>query len=334
MLLDHAPLDERNSPERERKPRLLDLAPEMGDLVQDALAGLSQQPKTLPCKYFYDARGSDLFEQITELPEYYPTRTELKIMLEHGSEMAEAIGPRALIVELGSGSGRKTRELLRRLDDPAGLVLVEISKAALLASAGQLSERFKQLEVVGVCADYTKDFTLPRPRRRAARSVGYFPGSTLGNFTRAEATDFLARVRALVGDNGGLLVGVDRVKDRATLEAAYDDAQGVTAAFNMNLLSRLNAAGGNFDLEHFHHRAVYNDAARRIEMHLVSERDQQVTLGGKQFDFAKDESICTEHSHKYELDQLSAMARKAGFLLSRVWSDEREWFSVCYLTAQ
>ena len=334
MLLDHAPVDERLAVRHARKVRVLDLAPKMGDLVQDSLAGLTQSPKTLPCKYFYDAEGSALFEKITRLPEYYPTRTELAIMLEHGTEMADAIGSRARIVEFGSGSGRKTRELVLRLDDPVELVLVEISRDALLESAKHLSERFKDLEVLGVCADYTTEFAPPKPQRTAARTVGYFPGSTLGNFTRAEATEFLSRVRKLVGPEGGLLLGVDRIKDVATLEAAYDDAQGVTAAFNMNLLTRLNDAGANFDMDAFHHRAVYNDGARRIEMHLVSERDQQIMLDGTQVSFAEGESICTEHSHKYELDQLSAMARKAGFALSRVWSDEREWFSVCYLTAR
>lgn len=314
--------------------RLMDLAPATSDLLSDARAGLRRDPKTLPCKYFYDQRGSELFERITELREYYPTRTELQIMADHAGEMADAIGPDAWLVEFGSGSGLKTERLLSALHEPAGCVLVDISKSALISSARHLSQHFPGLDVLAVCADYTSDFSLPRPQPAPRRITGYFPGSTIGNFTRDEARTFLTRVRRLVGEGGSLLVGFDRVKAVPVLEAAYNDGEGVTAAFNLNLLARLSQAGAQVQVEGFEHRAVYNPNEDRIEMLLVSRRDQTLEVGGERFAVEQGEAICTEHSHKYRLEDFLQLAHEAGFEADRHWSDPRDWFSVCHVVAR
>jgi len=315
----------------DERVRILDLHPKLGDLRAEAIEGLSRTNKVLPCKYFYDALGARLFEAITELPEYYPTRTELGIMSASGHEMAAAIGSHATLVEFGSGVGLKTQRLLDALIDPAGCVLIEISRAALEASAHQLADRYQDMEVIAVCADYTQPLRLPRPRRPSARTVAFFPGSTIGNFTHDEAKGFLGRVADLVGQGGGLLVGIDRKKDPKVIEAAYNDSLGVTAAFNLNILRRLNEIGADFDLSGFRHDAPYVEAEGRIEMHLVSQREQSVRIGDATIDFAPDERIVTEHSHKYDLEQFEDMARFAGFRLSHHWSDAQERFSVCFL---
>ncbi len=311
--------------------RLLDLEPPVDDLLGDALAGLTSKPRTLPCKYFYDARGSALFEEITRLDEYYPTRTELAIMRSHRAEIAEAVGPEALVVELGSGSGLKTERLLHSLKRPTGLILVDISREALVASARYLGRQFPEIDVLAVCADYTHSFTLPAPRSRPRRVVGYFPGSTIGNFSRGEAEGFLAQVAKLVGPGGGLLLGIDRVKEPEVIEAAYNDSRGVTAEFNLNLLDRLAAAGATVDRSRFRHRAVYNREARRIEMQLVSEADQLVRIADRTIPIGDGEVICTEHSHKYDLDGVIELARGAGLELREHWSDSRDWFTICHL---
>lgn len=305
--------------------------PDLGDLHAEALAGLRRAEKHLPCKYFYDALGARLFEVITELPEYYPTRTELGIMKSSVHEMAKTIGSHGTLVEFGSGVGLKTRKLLDALIDPAGCVLIEISREALEASAIQLADRYTEMEVMAVCADYTQPLRLPRPHRPSARTVAFFPGSTIGNFTRDQAVQFLARVADLVGQGGGLLVGIDRKKDAAVIEAAYNDPLGVTAAFNLNILRRLNETGADFDLGAFRHHAPYVAAEGRIEMRLISESQQSVSLGGATIDFAAGEHIVTEYSHKYDLVEFEEMAREAGFRLAEHWSDERDWFSVCFL---
>lgn len=314
--------------------RVLDFHPQLGDLRAEAVEGLLREQKALPCKYFYDSLGARLFEAITELPEYYPTRTELGILDESVSEMAEAIGSHATLVEFGSGVGLKTRKLLDALIEPAGCILIEISRGALEASAHQLAERYDRMEVIAVCADYTQPLRLPRPHRPSSRTVAFFPGSTIGNFTHEEAVSFLERVSDLVGKGGGLLVGIDRKKDPAFIEAAYNDALGVTAAFNLNILRRLNELGATFDLSAFQHHAPYLVDEGRIEMHLVSQRAQSVELGGTTIDFDPGERIVTEHSHKYDLDQFEAMANAAGFRLARHWSDANEWFSVCFLEVE
>lgn len=315
----------------EERVRIVDLHPDLGDLRAEAREGLQRSQKALPCKYFYDALGARLFEAITELPEYYPTRTELGIMSRAVHEMASAIGPHATLVEFGSGVGLKTQKLLDALIDPTGVVLIDISRAALEASAYQLADRYAEMEVIAVCADYTQPLRLPRPHRPSARTVAFFPGSTIGNFTHDEAVSFLRRVADLVGQGGGLLVGIDRKKDTAIIEDAYNDALGVTAAFNLNILRRLNEIGADFDLGAFRHHAPYVQSEGRIEMRVISNIEQSVRIGNATVTLSEGEHIVTEHSHKYDLAQFEAMARKAGFRLARHWSDERDWFSVCFL---
>jgi dimethylhistidine N-methyltransferase len=315
----------------EERVRVVDLHPKDGDLTEEATRGLQSNPKALPCKYFYDALGARLFEAITELPEYYPTRTELGIMSRSVHEMAEAIGPHATLVEFGSGVGLKTQKLLDALINPSGVVLIEISRAALEASAYQLADRYDDMEVIAVCGDYTQALRLPRPNRPSARTVAFFPGSTIGNFTHPEAISFLGRVAELVGRGGGLLVGIDRRKDTEVIENAYNDSLGVTAAFNLNILRRLNESGANFDLGKFRHHAPFLEHEGRIEMRLISEVEQAVRVGTSRFSLQAGEHIVTEHSHKYDLSQFEDMARSAGFRLTKHWSDARDWFSVCFL---
>jgi dimethylhistidine N-methyltransferase len=298
----------------------------------DVLAGLSGPTKTLPCKYLYDDRGSRLFDQICELPEYYPTRTELGILRRHAGDMAAALGDECLVVEYGSGSGLKTPLLLERLRHPAGYVPVEISRDHLLASATALARRFPQIEVLPVWADFTGDFEIPSTRRAPRRKAVFFPGSTIGNFGPTDAVRLMEGVAQRCGPGGGFLVGVDLRKSKAILEPAYDDAAGVTAAFNKNLLVRINRElGADFDLDQFDHRAVFDERHSRIEMHLVSRRRQAVHLDGHTIWFAAGESICTEHSYKYTLEAFRDMARTAGLTVRQVWTDDAGWFSVQYV---
>ena len=297
------------------------------------LRGLRAPKKELPCKYFYDEVGSALFEQITELEEYYPTRTELGIMERHAAEMAGLLGPRCLLIEYGSGSSVKTRRLLDQLRDPAGYVPIDVSGEHLRRSARALGEEYPDIEVLPLCADFTRPLGLPACRKPAARRVVYFPGSTLGNFTPEAALALLRQTAGLCGRGGGLLLGIDLRKDPRVIEAAYNDRRGVTAAFNRNILVRINRElGADFDIEQFAHRAFYNAAQGRIEMHLVSRRDQVVRVGGMPFFFAAGESIHTENSYKYSLPALTDLAEAGGFAVERVWTDERQYFSVAYLT--
>jgi dimethylhistidine N-methyltransferase len=297
--------------------------------LADALQGLRRPRKTLPCKYFYDAEGSKLFDQICALPEYYPTRTELGILRDRAGEMARCLGPDALVVEYGSGSSVKTRLLLDRLVRPAAYVPVDISREHLFATALALRADYPKLEIAPVCADFTTPFALPRVHRAARRRAVYFPGSTIGNFTAAGAIGLMAGVARLVGPGGAFLVGVDLRKDPRILERAYDDAAGVTGAFNWNLLVRLNRElDADFDLRRFVHRAVWVDGASRVEMHLVSTADQVVHLDGAEIHFARGESICTEHSHKYTLAGFARLAARAGLAVRRVWTDLEQQFSV------
>jgi len=315
----------------QQRVEIIDLHPETGDILAETLAGLSAKPKTLPCKYFYDALGARLFEAITELPEYYLTRTELQIMNDSVAEMAAAIGPHATLVEFGSGVGQKVQGLLAALHKPVGCVLIDISRQALESSTEVLGDRFEELSIVGVCADYTESFEMPRPRGPSARTVAYFPGSTIGNFTFDQASRFLRRVRELVGEGGGLLIGLDRRKDPSILEPAYNDPLGATGAFNLNILRRLNILGADFNLAAFRHRAPYNVERGRIEMNLVSQVAQTVRLAGSEVQFHAGESILTEYSHKYDLEQVHELARSAGFEMTHEWSDAEQWFSVCFL---
>lgn len=297
-------------------------------LVADALAGLTAARKTLPCKWLYDAAGTRLFEEITTLPEYYPTRTERGIFDRYGAEIAARIGPHARIVEFGPGDGVKAVQVLGHLRAPAAYVPVDIAADWLKDAAARVSAAFPTLEVIPVVADFTHEFALPL----APPLLGFFPGSTIGNFRREEAAGFLARLRAALGAGARLLIGVDLVKDPAVLVAAYDDAAGVTAAFNLNLLARLNREGGaDFDLSAFRHRAVWNAEAERIEMHLLSLRDQRVALGGRRIAFAAGETIHTEDSHKYRPDGLRALAAEAGWREEALWTDAAGLFSVWLL---
>lgn len=309
--------------------KLLDLEPAEDDLLGDVLAGLSATPRRLPSKYFYDAAGSRLFERICEQPEYYLTRTELGIMREHAADMADALGPGVRLVEYGSGAGLKTRQLLRALRDPVAYVPVEISRSALLASVGRLAEEFPEIEMLPVCADFTQRVALPEPARRPRRTVVYFPGSTLGNFENAVAVRLLAQMHALVGPGGAVLVGLDRKKDVATIEAAYNDAAGVTAEFTLNLLERLNRElGADFDRGGFRHDARYDAVQGRIQTHIVSTRAQSVNVGGQVFDFGEGEAMLVEYSCKYDQGDVERMADLAGLVVERTWTDPADQFSV------
>jgi len=307
-----------------------------GDPVRaEIVAGLRGTPKTLPPKLFYDASGAELFERICELPEYYLTRTELAILQRRVGEIAATAGPRCALVEYGSGAGVKVRLLLDAFA-AAGTPLtayvpIDISREQLAAVAEQLSAEYPAVPVHPVCADYTAPLTLPDLPQRARR-VAFFPGSTIGNFHPTEAAAFLRRVRRTIAADGLLVLGVDRRKDAATLDAAYNDAAGVTAAFNLNLLARLNREhGGTFDLARFRHRAFFNEAASRVEMHLVSAVDQCVRVAGETFHFAAGESIWTESSYKYDRARLEALAASAGFAVARLWTDDDERFWVAVL---
>ena len=325
----HSPRAHPASPNRALP--LVDLAPAASDLRRDALAGLSATPKALPCKYFYDDHGSWLFDQICALPEYYPTRTELVISRRYAAEMAAACGPQALLLELGSGSSTKTRVILDHLRTPAGYVPVDIAREFLRHAADELASAYAGLPVIPVCADFTQPFT--PPVLAARRTVVYFPGSTIGNFTADEATQLLRTIGGLMGPEGGLLIGVDLRKDPNVLLRAYNDAKGVTAAFNLNLLTRLNRElAADFDLTQFEHRAVWDPTPGRIEMQLVSKRDQTVHIGDQTIEFHAGEPIRTEYSHKYTLEQFAGMARAAGLAVRKVWTDHARLFSVQYLT--
>ncbi len=332
-----------------------DFHPDLGDFQQDVIAGLSASPKRIPPKYFYDREGSHLFEKICELPEYYPTRTETAILRERADEIAELVRPDSppatiqtpsngdfdadseesvVLIEYGSGSGRKTRILLDALEGRGTYVPIDISKQHLLESAAEPASRYPELRVVAICADYSKAFSLPSDLSAAGqRRIAFFPGSTIGNLDPAEAVAFLKRIVNVIGPGGAMLLGVDLKKDLGVLHAAYNDAEGVTAEFNLNLLARVNRElGGNFDLGSFRHKAFYNDELGRIEMHLESLRDQKVVLDGRSIAFRQGETIHTENSYKYSIEETHRLACKAGFRPGRVWTDAERLFSVHYFT--
>src|SRR5262245_19265612 len=297
---------------------------------EDVLAGLSRPSKGLPCKYFYDDRGSELFELICDLPEYYPTRTEIAILRRHVGAMADALGRRCLIIEYGSGSSRKTPLLLERLREPAGYVPVDISREHLFASAAEVARRFPAMPVRPVWADFTGPFEVPD--LPAERRAVFFPGSTIGNFGPAEATRLMHGMVEHCGHSGAVLIGVDLRKAREIVEPAYDDAAGVTAEFNRNLLVRINRElGADFDVDQFAHRAFFNSEQSRIEMHLVSRRPQTVRIGDATIRFARGESICTEYSYKYTREVFRDLAAAAGLSVRQVWVDEEGLFCVQYL---
>ena len=323
-----------------RRVHLHDLHPARDRIYDDVIAGLSSTPRTLPPKYFYDAEGARLFEQITTLEEYYPTRTELDILEQHAEGMAAASGAGVHLVEFGSGSGLKTRLLLRALRSPAAYSPVDISRTQLIRFATDVAAEFPELQVMPVCADYTQAVELPRPRVAAQRRIAFFPGSSIGNFQPLEAAAFLRRVRSLCGDSGGLLIGVDLQKEQAVLERAYNDAEGVTAAFNLNMLRRLNRdLVADFEPSKFRHQAFYDEEHQRIEMRLLCVERCTVTIpdpdGGplRVFVFEAGDHITTEYSYKYSRKGFEQLAEGAGWRAAQFWTDARSWFGVWLLQA-
>lgn len=313
---------------------LRDCRPARRLLVADVLRGLAATPRRLAPLYFYDELGSALFERICEQPEYYLTRVETRILQRAADELADALGARTLLVEYGSGASAKTRRLLDRLEQPAGYVPVDISRGALLEAARALRDGYPGLEVLPVCADFTRPFELPAPSQQPARTAVFFPGSTIGNFDPVDAVRLLRSMRALAGAHGALVIGVDLVKDAHRLEAAYDDRAGITAQFNLNVLRRLNREfGADFELEGFQHQARWVAALSRIEMRLVSRRRQRAHLGGETIEFAPAEPLVTEHCHKYTVASFEVLARAAGWRPRSVWTDEQGDFSVHLLVA-
>ena len=315
-------------------------------LVADVLRGLKGSPKRLSPMYFYDERGSQLFDEICELPEYYITRTETGILKRQAQAIAASIGPNALLVEFGSGASTKTRLLLDELPDLAAYVPVDISRTHLMAAAQRITAAYPHLEVLPACADFTQPFSLPKPSRTPTRVVVFFPGSTIGNFDPPAAIQLLKVMRRIASGSssgrisattpaspvGGLIIGFDLVKDPAILERAYDDAAGVTAEFNLNVLSRLNRdAGADFDVQAFQHQAVWVPEAQRIEMRLLSTCDQTVSIAGERISFAADEPIITEHCHKYTLESFADLAAAGGWSGRQAWTDAQEYFHVQYL---
>ena len=319
-------------------PRYVTVAPSVTRLdagfLEDVLDGLGQAEKTLPAKYFYDERGSKLFDDICELEEYYPTRTETSLLARHAGAIAEQVGKGVIILELGSGSSTKVRLVLDRLDQPAAYVPVDISREHLQASAARLAADYPGLKVKPIFPDYVQTFPLtvegaPEP------TLAFFPGSTIGNFHPAEAQTFLARLARQLGTGSRLLIGVDMKKSRERLNAAYNDAAGVTAAFNLNLLERINRElDGTFDLDGFAHRAFYNEHLGRIEMHLESLHPQTALVAGVPFRFEEGETIHTEVSYKYSVDDFHKLARSAGWSADTTWTDDEELFSIHLLTSR
>ena len=309
-----------------------DLAPGEESFRDTVLAGLGRTPKELPCKLFYDARGSALFEQICEAPEYYLTRTETAILETYAGEIAAHIGPHCRLIELGSGASRKVRILLEALDRPAAYVPLDISRERLREAADSLAADFPNLTVVAVCADYTRAFALPPLPGPAGKQVGFFPGSTIGNFEPEAVVRFLRNYAELLGPGGEMLIGVDLKKDPATLNQAYNDAAGLNAAFNLNLLVRINnELGGDVDLDRFAHHAFYNAAEGRVELYIKSLADQVAGIAGGRFRFAAGELIHTENSYKYAVSEFRALAARAGFQAIETWTDPAQLFSVHYL---
>lgn len=311
-----------------------DLEPSSENYLDEIIDGLSKSQKRLPSKLFYDERGSELFEQICELDAYYLTRTELAIMDDHADAMAARIGRDAVLIELGSGASVKTRILLDHLSSPSAYVPVDISREHLRQTAATIHADYESLRVSPVCADFTGDFELPTDVDANAPRIVYFPGSTIGNFDPENALDLLQNIRAICCDDGALLIGIDRKKDIETIEAAYNDDEGVTAQFNQNVLRRINDEfGADFDLNKFGHHAFYNRDHGRIEMHLRSASEQTVHVDGHRFSVGDGESIRTEYSYKFSESEFAELAQRAGFRLVEGWSDENRLFSVLYLSA-
>jgi dimethylhistidine N-methyltransferase len=303
----------------------------MSDELSSIIGGLQRPQKMISPKYFYDEAGSKLFEDITQLPEYYLTDTELAIMETHIGEMADIIGEQASLIEFGAGSGMKTRMLLEHMHAPAAYVPVDISEEHLLESQQSIQADFPEIEVLPVAADFLHTFELPNPGTMPRRNIVYFPGSTIGNFEDDDALELLRVMHEEAGEGGALLIGVDLQKDPGVIDDAYNDSAGVTAEFNLNMLRHLNREfGTDFDLDAFEHRATYKPDEGRVVVELVSGRQQAVRIGDADIEFADGESIITEYSHKYTLDGFAEMTAAARFRVERTWTDPREWFSVQY----
>ena len=308
-----------------------DLAPSEESFRDAVHAGLGRRAKTLPCKFFYDAQGSALFEQICEVPEYYLTRTEISILEENAGAIAAHLGTHCRLIELGSGASRKVRILLNALKQPAAYVPVDISRDHLREAAAQLAADFPELPVIAVCADYTRPFRLPPLSGPAGRPVGFFPGSTIGNFEPEAVVRFLDHCAQLLGPDGEMLIGADLKKAPEILDSAYNDEAGLNAAFNLNLLARINRElDGDLDLCRFEHLAFYNPSKGRMELYLKSLADQTAAIAGKRFSFAEGELIHTENSYKYAIPEFHALAARAGFRAVDTWTDRNELFSVHY----
>lgn len=302
-------------------------------LLQVVQRGLRSQPKRLPSWLFYDEQGSHLFEQICEQPEYYLARAEIALIGQHASDIADVLGPDVRLVEYGSGHAIKTRLLLEHLATPVAWIPVELSSEPMRLSTQRMERDFPQLPIQPLSVDFVRPLRLPVPPRAPRRTVLYFPGSTIGNFEEREAAQLLRKMRGEMGDNGGILVGADLKKDKATIEAAYNDRAGVTAAFTLNMLARLNRElGCNFERGAFRHRAHYNAMAGRVETHILSNREQRVRVGRLQVLFREDEAMLVEYSCKYSLEDFAALAATAGLVVQHVWLDPERKFSLQYLT--
>jgi dimethylhistidine N-methyltransferase len=295
----------------------------------DVVGGLQATPKRVPAKYFYDATGSALFERITDLPEYYPTRCEMKILHDHAADIAKLIPQGAALIEFGSGSSKKARILLRAAPRLAAYVPVDICGEMIEQEAAELRPDFPGLKVLPVTADITQDFVLPPEAKAAPLRVGFFPGSTIGNFEPHEAAGFLCHAGKILGPGARLIIGADLIKPAEILNAAYNDAAGVTARFNLNLLTRINRElGGNFKLDGFEHHAFYNRERHCVEMHLASLKRQNAKVAGETIEFRAGETIHTENSYKYSVEKLTALARGAGWRPLGVWTDACNYFSI------
>lgn len=315
---------------------MVDFNHEAEDFEAAVIDGLSCSPKRLPCKFFYDERGSRLFDQICGLDSYYPTRTEIHLLQTNADHIAHLIGSGAHLIELGSGASVKIRTLLDAMPDLAEYTAVDISKKFLIESVETLARDYPDVSVRAVCADFTRDFNIPNPDHRPeAQRVAFFPGSTIGNFSPEDAEALLRRIASMLGPQGGLLVGTDLRKNADILYAAYNDIDGVTAKFNLNLLSRINTElAGNFDMNGFDHHAPYLENDGKIEMRLISKRDQLVSVGEQTFSFEAGEYIHTENSYKFTVAQFGDLCARAGFKVQKCWTDSQSLFGLHYLTVR
>lgn len=312
--------------------RFIDYHPKEENIREMVISGLSRPQKEIPAKLLYDKRGSELFDSITRQPEYYQTRTEMEILEQNASAIGHLIGPKSMIIEFGSGHTRKIRRLFECLEDQQCYTAVEISKEYLLEACKTLANDFPKVDVIAVCADFLKPFDPPVPRTEVQKKVVFFPGSTIGNFEPETARKLLEHAAVQVGPSGGLLIGVDLKKAQSTLEAAYNDEAGVTAAFEMNVLTRLNRElDANFVIDGFRYSGSYNAERGRIEMYLVSVREQSVCIGETHFTFAERERLHVENSYKFTVEEFQTFAKKAGFTPRQAWVDPKQLFSLHYL---